>query len=237
MLAAIELAENDTADVLIDGKPLLEWRRDLVAQGQSEQEWITNQMAKAVLTVICRRRAKQLAISRKRAEAGSAGAVAKWQTDGKPHGKADGKTMASSGNGNGIGTGSSSPESPEYPPPPPTHAEPPEPTVELTAEALAAVPSLLRLAMDQFELPDLDPNIQRIRSNLGELQARGYGPDKIRTVIMWATDKTAAHLKGRPQSAQSATDPMRFGQWLKTMQEHEAQLVHQEAERRRRARQ
>jgi len=103
MQAAIELAENDTADVLVDGVPLLAWRSKLSADGISELDWITNRMAKAYLTVICRRRAKELEIRKIRSEAGKKGMAQRWQTDNKPDNKPPNKPVTPSGNGNGNG--------------------------------------------------------------------------------------------------------------------------------------
>jgi hypothetical protein len=120
--------------------------------------------------------------------------------------------------------------------PPPRLPEPDDTEPVLSREALAQVPALLQSAIARFALAPMDATIQRVRANIGELLARGYTGDQIETVLLWATHKDAAHLRGRPQSALSATDPQRFAQWLKTMQEHEAQLAREEAERKRRNR-
>jgi hypothetical protein len=90
--------------------------------------------------------------------------------------------------------------------------------------------------MRLFGMTPLDATLQRVRANIGELLARGYTAQQIETVLVWATDAGCAHLKGRPQSALSATDPQRVTQWLKTMTEHEAQLKREEEERKRRNR-
>jgi uncharacterized Fe-S cluster-containing radical SAM superfamily enzyme len=77
----------------------------------------------------------------------------------------------------------------------------------------------------------LDINRERIRGQLCELLMRGYLPDQIEEVVRWAKSPEAG--KGTPQSAVSATDPLRFGQWLTTLEKHHQE---REAERKRRNR-
>lgn len=131
MLAAIELAENDTAIVLLDNKPILLWRNELHSAGISEQDWITNHMAKAYLTVICRRRTKELDISNKRSTAGRKGMASRWQSGNKGDNKPNNTDVTTHGSGSGSGsgngiTGKGSPEGePATAKPDPASAPPP----------------------------------------------------------------------------------------------------------------
>jgi hypothetical protein len=93
------------------------------------------------------------------------------------------------------------------------------------------VARLLAMVKAKFGLPPLDATTQTIRANLTELLARGWQSAQIESVTEWAT---APHgMKGCPQSAASATDPLRFGQWVRTMATHAVQI---ELERKRRNR-
>jgi hypothetical protein len=85
--------------------------------------------------------------------------------------------------------------------------------------------------LGRFGLPDRDVNRHRIVGQICELLLRDYQPAQIEEVAAWAVSPKAG--KGTPQSAVSATDPLRFGQWLTTMKNHRKEI---EAERKRRNR-
>ena len=110
MLASLDLAENDAAEVLVDGVPIIQWRENNVLSGINEMDWITNSMAKAWLTIICRRRSKELEIKHKRSEAGKLGMAVRYQKDNKDPNKDPNKGLTTAGNGNGNGNGTGVPE-------------------------------------------------------------------------------------------------------------------------------
>lgn len=74
-------------------------------------------------------------------------------------------------------------------------------------------------ALERFGLTPLDINCNRIRANITELLMRGYTFEQVEEVLAWA--KSPKARKGTPQSAVSATDPVKFGQWLTTMENHD----------------
>lgn len=94
------------------------------------------------------------------------------------------------------------------------------------------VTAIVSLARERFGLPAMDATINQIRANASELIGRGYAREQVETCLRWATSDDARHLRGRPQSAVSATDPQRISQWLQTMKTHEAELE-QERKRKR----
>jgi hypothetical protein len=85
--------------------------------------------------------------------------------------------------------------------------------------------------LGRFGLPDRDVNRYRIVGQICELLLRGFKSEQIEEVVAWAVSPKAG--KGTPQSAVSATDPLRFGQWLTTRKNHIKEI---EAERKRRNR-
>lgn len=101
----------------------------------------------------------------------------------------------------------------------------------LTPEQSKHTAELFAYALERFGLTPLDINCNRIRGNIAELLMRGYTHDQIETVLAWA--KSPKARTGTPQSAPSATDPVKFGQWLTTMENHQRENE-QEAKRRNR---
>lgn len=89
---------------------------------------------------------------------------------------------------------------------------------DLPSPDYAEVNRLLAHVKSKFGLPERDINTERIRANICELLGRGYKSEQIEEVAAWA--KTPHGLAGCPQSAQSATDPVKFGQWLTTLDCH-----------------
>jgi len=81
--AAFDLAETNTAIVLLDGKPILEWREEMARKNLPEADWMANDMANSTLTLICRRLSRELHTSKIRAEVGRKGAAKRWQNHTK----------------------------------------------------------------------------------------------------------------------------------------------------------
>jgi hypothetical protein len=120
-----------------------------------------------------------------------------------------------------------------YQPPPPRPPLPPvaDELPPLTPEQQKSAAKLQAHVMMRFGLAPLDINRNRIQAQIVELLMRGYAPEQIEEVADWAKSPKAG--KGTPQSAVSATDPMRFSQWLTTLECHHKEI---EAERKRRNR-
>ncbi len=124
-----------------------------------------------------------------------------------------------SGDGNGIrdGDGNAGTDADDLPP--------------LTPEQRKEVNRLHAYTLERFGLTAMDINRERIRANLCELLQRGYRPEQVEEVVAWAKSPKAG--KGTPQSAVSATDPLKFGQWLTTMENHRKFLEQEKARRNR----
>jgi hypothetical protein len=202
MLAAIELATQNIADVLIDGKPMNQWRSEMANAGQNELDWITNSMAKSWLTVICRRRTRELHIIKIRSEAGKKGASATWQTDGKQHGKTDSKPMTNAGNGNGSGTPNPLPgESEGGTKPAPaaklTNWTEPEEWAKLAYTAFTATP------------PPTFPSPLLVHQCAG-LIAAGRTKPEFQSLVDW---RRTTHNSHAPNSPTTLCDPEKWEQW------------------------
>ena len=189
----------------------------MAERGESELDFVANSLSKSYLTVICRRRSKELMLSKVRSEAGRKGMDSRYKGINKEPNKS--LTTAGNGNGNGniIDRGLGEDENRvEIPPAKPKLDELEGELIYKGKEINDWTIQALRVFEKHGPIPIGSTEAQIVKANCAELVANGKPKEKFDLLCDWTAKSENEY---RPKDAASMTDPLKWTKWQQSMED------------------